>query len=391
MKRDESMKKTKIITITLLFIIFMTLIFSFGCSSLTDAEETRRKTVPLHYEYELKTTSIKPQIGGTCWAYTSVSFFESECIRMGTADETLDLSEMYMVYYAYVEKAREYLKRGGHNPYGQGGKDYDGTLILKKYGIVRQTDYDPEPDYFVSTISEIKPILDKAIEKNKEQTALSDDVIEETLNEIKAILDRKIGEVPTQINVNGKNITPLEYSKDVLKINPNDYLSITSFTHLPKKKYVELKLQDNWQHFDKYINVDLKDMINITKDSIKEGYSLYVCIDVSEPEADLKETGIIRVTKEERLDSYEDMVKLRQEQFDNGYTSEDHGMHLTGLDEKTNEDFAWFYAKNSWGVTYGDEGFMHISEYYIKLKVLSLMVHKDVIDAKYSYILPENS
>lgn len=382
------MKKAKIISIILLVFTFTTLTFSIACTSSTEIEGLRKKIVPLHYEHELKTTSIKPQVGGTCWAYTSVSFFESECIRMGTGDENLNLSEMYMVYYAYLEKAREYLKRWGKNPLSQGGKDYDGTLILRKHGIVRQSDYDPESTSFIDLIHQLRALLDKVIDEHKDNETMPDEVINDTLEQVKLILNDNIGEVPTHINVNGQNITPKAYVSDVLKINPDDYLSITSFTHLPKNQYVELKLPDNWQHFDRYINVDLKDMIGIIKDSIKNGYTSYVCIDISEDNADLKDTGIIRVKEEERLDSYEEMTTLRQTQYENQITTEDHGMQIIGLDEKTDNKFAWFFAKNSWGVNYGDNGFMHISEYYVKLKVISLMVHKDTVINKYIRVMP---
>lgn len=360
-------------------------------------EETEETTsieysvnIPKDYDYMAKTTGIKRQTGGTCWAFTSVSLFEAECLRKGVVkDEAdIDLSEMYMVYYAYLEKSRAYLERMGDNPLRQGGKDYDGTLILGKYGIVRQNDYRVKSTDFKKLISKIRTHLNHTLDEYEGYEQIPDEAIDNALLGVRSILNNIMGEVPRSIWIDGELVTPKQYAEDILKLDVNDYVTITSFTHLPLHQYSELVLTDNWQHFDRYLNVTLCEFVSIVKSMCEEGYTGYICIDISEPNADLKDNGIIRLAEGQRLDNYEQMTILRQKLFDNGETDEDHGMHLIGYDKDEQPGYDWFFLKNSWGTRYGKDGYMHMSEYYLKLKVLSIMVHKDILD-DFSYVLPD--
>jgi hypothetical protein len=52
---------------------------------------------------------------GTCWAFCSVSFMESEANRLAGAE--VKLSEMWVVYWEYVEKCRSYLRSFGRTPW----------------------------------------------------------------------------------------------------------------------------------------------------------------------------------------------------------------------------------------------------------------------------------
>ncbi len=346
--------------------------------------------IPKNYDYMAKTTGVKRQIGGTCWAFTSVSLFEAECLRKGIVkDEAdIDLSEMYMVYYAYLEKSRAYLERMGDNPLRQGGKDYDGTLILDKYGIVRQNDYRVKSTDFKKLLNKIRTHLNLTLDKYDSLDKMPDEAIDKALLGVRRILNDIMGEVPRSIWIDGELVTPKQYAGDILKLNVNDYVTITSFTHLPLHQYSELVLTDNWQHFDRYLNVTLCEFVSIVKSMCEKGYTGYICIDISEPNADLKDGGIIRLAEGQRLDDYEEMTTLRQKLFDNGETDEDHGMHLIGYDKDEQPEYDWFFLKNSWGTRYGKAGYMHMSEYYLKLKVLSIMVHKDVLE-DFSYVIPD--
>ena len=44
-------------------------------------------------------TSVKKQIGGTCWAYGAIGAAESNMIKKGMADATLDLSEAHLIWF----------------------------------------------------------------------------------------------------------------------------------------------------------------------------------------------------------------------------------------------------------------------------------------------------
>jgi bleomycin hydrolase len=68
--------------------------------------------------------------------------------------------------------------------------------------------------------------------------------------------------------------------------------------------------------------------------------------------------------------------EYRQAEFENYNTVDDHLMHIVGKvkDQKGN---IYYKVKNSWGTTSGKDGFMYMSVPFIKLKAISVMLHKD--------------
>ncbi len=360
-----------------------------------DSNESKEET---KYEYMTVYTSIKDQqMTGTCWTYSTLSFLESEVIRKNTALRDIDLSEMFVVYYTYIEKAREFLRRMGDNPFTEGGLDYDAMLVLSKYGIVRNSDYPAKNEsYHRSVVNTMRDILEETLSQYKDDGEIPEEVIEDTINKISRELDDYFGKIPETLQVDGKTLTPVEYARDILKLDREDYITVTSFTHLPLYEYSELGIPDNWQHFDKYINVELKEMTDIAKNSLRKGYSISIDADVTEPNINMVK-GYFILNKNERIDDYKKLVEIRQNQYDNGSTTDDHAMHIVGLDENVDEfslgvypeeeEIDWYYMKNSWGRRAGDKGFMHMSEYYFNMKVLAITVHKDILE-DFEYILP---
>jgi len=70
--------------------------------------------------------------------------------------------------------------------------------------------------------------------------------------------------------------------------------------------------------------------------------------------------------------------ELRQQEFDNYATTDDHGMHIVGL--ATDQAGNTFYkVKNSWGVMGKYDGFIYISKAYIMLRTTNCMVNKSAI------------
>jgi bleomycin hydrolase len=364
-----------------------------------DIDKTKTGEDKGKYEHMVKSTPIKNQKRtGTCWTYSTLSFLESEVIRKGTALPNIDLSEMYVVYYTYLEKAKEYLNRMGENPFTEGGLDYDTLMIIDKYGIVRQSDYPARNvSYHRPMVRSVLDILESTVEEHKDKDQLPKDVYDKTIKKVSEELKDYFGPVPQKIKVDWEEITPLQYAKGILKINRSDYVTITSYTHLPKNRYVELDIPDNWQHYDRYINVKLDEMVEIAKNSLRMCYSVSVDADVTEPGINFNK-GYFLLKEEERIDDYEMVVKLRQEYFEDGTTTDDHAMHILGLDENEDEyglgiipeeeEIDWFYLKNSWGDRSGDSGFMHMSGYYFNLKVLAITVHKDTLSEKFEHIFP---
>ena len=71
--------------------------------------------------------------------------------------------------------------------------------------------------------------------------------------------------------------------------------------------------------------------------------------------------------------------ELRQQFFDGYKVEDDHLMHLVGIAEDQNGT-KFYYIKNSWGTDdKGFDGFYYLSEQYMRLRTMALMVHKDAV------------
>jgi bleomycin hydrolase len=72
--------------------------------------------------------------------------------------------------------------------------------------------------------------------------------------------------------------------------------------------------------------------------------------------------------------------EVRQAMWDDGRTTDDHGMHAVGIAKDQNEEI-FYLIKNSWGTgtprTGPYDGHIYVSENYMRAKLESFMVHKD--------------
>ncbi len=401
-KLIQSKSKMRILFVFSILIISLTSFIS--CSSNTGGRgrsyNGKSTRIEAKYEHLIETTSVKNQRStGTCWAYSTLSFIESESIRKGIETNNLDLSEMFIVYWAYFEKSKRYLDKMGNSRFSEGGLDFDVLVLIDKYGIVRSEDYKTKNTFYHrSLLDDLVLFLDEVISKYDGKETLTERTIEETLQEVKNILNNYLGDIPTSISYEDKDITPTEYAKNILKFNREDYITITSFTHLPLHQYCKLNIPDNWTDYDKYINVELSEFVGIVNSSLEKGYSVSLDADVTEPTIN-KRNGYFILPDYLRIDDYKMLTEEREEMFESGDTTDDHAMHILGLD-KDRDDYSlgiiedeeymdWYYTKNSWGEDSCDKGFVHISEYYFKLKALAVTVNKNAL-GDYSYILPSN-
>ena len=80
-------------------------------------------------------TSVKNQHrSSTCWAFSGLGFLESEMLRMGRPET--DLSEMFVVYHCYADKADKYVRMHGSLNFAPGGSFDDVLYVFRKYGAV---------------------------------------------------------------------------------------------------------------------------------------------------------------------------------------------------------------------------------------------------------------
>ena len=314
---------------------------------------------------------------GTCWSYSTISFLESEVYRLHKKE--VKLSEIYTVYWEYVEKARGYVTSRGESLFSEGSEGNAVTGGWKKYGTVPYSAYTGllhgrKHHTHADMFKEMSVYLASV----KSNNAWNEN---EVLATIKDIMNHYIGKPPTAFKVDGKTYTPKTYLKKYIKINPDDYVEILSYKQAPYWEQCEYKVPDNWWHSDVYYNVPLDVFTKIVKNAIKNGYTMSIGGDVSEA-GFLKSTQVAMIPNFDIPSAYIN-ENSRQFRFSNKTTTDDHGMHLIGYTEK--DDATWYLIKDSSsGSRNNDEhvpefGFYFFHEDYFKLKMMGFTIHKDAV------------
>jgi len=310
---------------------------------------------------------------GTCWCFSTTSYYESEIFRL--TKQKIKLSHMYIVYYEYVEKAKEYVKTRGKSHFGQGSETNASARMMSMYGIVPLKAYNAMKDgqeyYNHSTMfDEMEAYL-----KNLETTHAWNE--KAAVTTIKSILNHYMGAPPTVVKHDGKDMTPKDYLAKVTKLKPDSYVDFMSLLEKPYFEKSEYKVPDNWWKSQEYYNLPLDDFIAVIKKTVKSGYTMAIGGDVSES-GYLPKHDIAMVPSYDIPSNYID-DNARQLRFSNKATTDDHAIHLVGYLEK-GDDF-WFLIKDSGsGSRNGNnEGYYFYHEDYVKLKMMTFTVHEDMV------------
>lgn len=383
--------------ITKFFAALLVAVFSFA----TFAQEG--EGYKLDVIKEIKTSPVKDQQRtGTCWSYATTSFLETELIRMGKPQ--IMLSPMYFVKHTYANKGKRFVRFQGKNNFGQGGQAHDVVTVIATHGVVPENVFTGNAygeDMHVH--SELEAGLSgflEAVIKNPNRKLST--AWEPAFNNI---LDAYFGESPKEFNFDGKKFTPHSLAEH-LGIDIENYIELTSYAHHPFYQPIVLEIPDNWDH-KAYYNVPIDELMAVMQNAIDKGYSVCWDGDVSEKGfayrkglAVLPQVKVTEMTDSEQgkwadvpndellntIYSFNNIVPevkvtqdLRQLTFDNYTTTDDHLMHIVGISTDQNGNL-YYLTKNSWGSSnHIYNGYLHMSEQYVKLKTTSIMVHKDAL------------
>lgn len=319
-----------------------------------------------------RTPPVSQGESGMCWAFSTISFFESEVHRLTKRE--MKFSELYTVYWEYVEKAKRFVRERGRSEFGEGSEGNGVTRIWRTYGTVPADAYpgrEPGQKFHdhVALFQEMNTYLMSV----KANAAWNEDEVVAT---IKSILNHYLGTPPSSVTVGGAHFTPKEYLEKVVKLNLDDYVEFLSLAELPYYTQVEYSVPDNWWHDKEYYNVPLDDFMMILKRAIGKGFTLALGGDTSEPGYD-GHAGAAIVPTFDIPSAYIDEF-AREMRFNNSTTTDDHGIHLVGYKE-TPAGY-WFLIKDSGAGSRNNShpGYYFYQEDYVKLKMMDFMVHKDV-------------
>lgn len=352
-------------------------------------------------------TSIKNQNNsGTCWSYSALAFLESEVLKKDPSKKDIDLCESFLVSKTYTDRADRNVRTHGDASFSQGGSFYDAIFCMERYGFIPEgimpypitpygdslfnfTNFFPPMEAYIKAVSgsnakKLNPMWKK---------------------DVQGMLDNYFGECPTEFEYRGKKYTPQSFVKDYLQLDPNDYVSLTSYTHHPFYTQFVLEIQDNWRWATSY-NLPLDEFMRVMEEGVKNGYTFAWGADVSEDGfsrrtgknkcvatvPDTKTTAGVgsdqsRWTGEKagakiaQADAAGEKVitqEMRQEGYDNWTTTDDHGMQIYGIAKDQNGK-EYFMMKNSWGEYGPYKGFWYVSKPYVAYKTMNIVINKNAI------------
>jgi bleomycin hydrolase len=388
------------------YFLALIILSSLFITSFANSKDKKPKEEGYVFKDELilPATPVKDQHrSGTCWSFSTLSLLESEMLRLGKP--VVDLSEMFIVWHTYSEKAKKHVRLHGNLSFSAGGAFHDVTNLISKYGIVPESAYDGleygEEKHVHGEMDRVLLEFVEAIVENKNNKLSSawHDAFKLTLNSY-------LGEIPKKFQYEGIQYTPQSFAGNFIGLDMSDYVEITSFTHHPFYTKFILEIPDNWS-WDELYNVPMNELEEIIDYALNNGFTVAWAADVSEkgfassnkgiavipaaPEKDMTNAEISRWEslpereRENELYKLEKTVpeltitqEMRQEAFDNFQTTDDHGMHMIGY-AKDQSGNIFYKVKNSWGEYNQYKGYLYVSKPYMRYKTMSIMLHKDGI------------
>ncbi|MBR5655332.1 MAG: aminopeptidase [Prevotella sp.] len=355
---------------------------------------------------EIPITSIKDQNrSGTCWNYSTLSFFEAEILKKN--GKTYDLCESFVCNKNYMDRAIQTVRFHGDCQFSQGGSAYDVLYVLKNYGICPE-DAMPFPGSLygdsLNNFNEFFSVMEPYVASVAKSDAKK--ISNQWKVGLQGILDAYLGKCPEQFTYEGKSYTPKSFAAS-LGLNWNDYVSITSYSHKPFYTAFPVEVQDNWR-FPNSWNLPMDEMMRIIDYAVEQGYTVAWGGDVSED--GFTRQGLAYAIDGKKAESLagSDMAKwlkmtaqkkrsiidslgckvpeivptqeMRQEHYDNWELTDDHGMLIYGIAKDQNGK-EYYMVKNSWGETGEYKGIWYMTKAFIALNTMDFMVNKNAIPA----------
>ena len=385
------------------FTLALLAVFALNANAEEKKDENKNKPVFTTIKAN-PITSVKDQNrSGTCWDYSTLSFFEAEILK--ATGKTYDLCESFVANKDYMDRAVQVVRLHGDCQFAQGGSAYDVYYVLKNYGICPE-DAMPFPgslygdslNNFNEFFGQLEPYV-AGIARSK-----ANKISNQWKVGLQGILDAYLGKCPESFTYQGKKYTPKSFAAS-LGLNWDNYVSITSYSHKPYYTQYAVEVQDNWRNPLSW-NLPMEDMARIIENAIMNGYTVAWGGDVSEPGFTRKGLAYFYDTKKMESLSGSDMARWlkmspakrtnlvdslgctvpeleptaeqRQQRFDNWELTDDHGMLIYGIAKDQNGK-EYYTVKNSWGETGDYKGTWYMTKNFIIANTMDYMVNKNAI------------
>ena len=377
---------------------------AIGASAAEKTDSVNKNKPVFTVVKENPITSIKDQNrSGTCWDYSTLSFFEAEILK--ATGKTYDLCESFVANKNYMDRAVQVVRLHGDCQFSQGGSAYDVLYVLKNYGICPE-DAMPFPGSLygdsLNNFNEFFGQLEPYVAGISKSTAKK--ISGQWKVGLQGILDAYLGECPEKFNYQGKSYTPKTFAAS-LGLDWNNYVSVTSYSHHPYYTQYAVEVQDNWRNPLSW-NLPMEDMARIIDNAVINGYTVAWGGDVSEPGFTRKGLAYFYDTKKMENLAGSDMARWlkltpakrtsivdslgctvpeltptpeqRQERFDNWELTDDHGMLIYGIAKDQNGK-EYYMVKNSWGESGDYKGIWYMTKNFIVANTMDYLVNKNAI------------
>lgn len=351
------MKTTLIITTILASLVFTSCGYK-GKPSLSSSNSGNTK-LPSNLKL-IGTTPVKDQgQSELCWAYGMLATIESEHIMKG---DSINLSIAYIARMMLQEKAVEYYFSQGKEKINLRGMGSTLIHYINRYGAQPYDSYeDPKAINYKVLCRKVQYICDDAI---SQKTGI--DKLKSKLDEL---FDSEIGYMPAKIvHMLGAEYTPQEFAHSICY--PEEYVSLTSFSHHPYHDYFALEVADNKLH-DPYLNLPLDELMQHLQQAVENGHPVCWEGDITEPGFTSPLDCRVDVQPNERPVT----PVSRQREFEQLRTTDDHVMEIIGTFIEGKQRY--YVCRNSWGSKWGNEGLIYLSEDYVRLKTIAIFMSEE--------------
>ena len=331
---------------------------------------------------ELPITSIKNQWrSGTCWAYGTLGYLESEILRQ--TGREYNLCEMFVVNKDYMDNAKHYVRMHGFSQISEGGSCDDVIDVIRHYGICPE-DAMPAPGSLVGDSLANFKVFFPQFEATVRRAIVPDDSVAADLvaaqkaataigavprphwqDSVQAVIDRYVGRCPESFVYEGKTYTPQSFAQS-LALNFDDYVSLTSYLHHPFREWIVIEAPYKWRLKPSY-NIPIDELMNALDAALDAGYTVAWGGDVS--------GGLTVKGTAELPDSVQPTQQLRQEQWDDWRFTYDHVMLIYGkaIDENGKP---YYIVKNTWGKVGPYAGIWYMSRDYMALNTTYIFLNR---------------
>lgn len=314
----------------------------------------------------------------TCWAWAGCSFIESEMLCAGK--EAVKLSPMSIVRWCYGAKMRQFIRMHGDRWYGGGGEFSDVWLAVEEWGLMPSSVYhDSKYARAMNNEDVLERMGREAVSKEKGIGPSAG-----WQSSFNALMDHSYPALPDSFLWEGGWYTPRRFADKVVGFDWRKYLAVTSFSHHPWWSSFSLEVPDNWM-MASYYNMPLGDLEAAMQKTLRGGRSFVISLDVTE--AEFSDLYCRPIKGGDLRGAALDAERLRQ--FDDYRTQDDHALHVVGLYTDAQGNL-YYKAKNSWGADHGEQGYLYISSSYMRLKLMSAVLPREVLSPVEEFFAPSS-